>query len=446
VPGPACYFDHADLESLSPRMARLVQRRRNALGAAYRLFYSDPLEFVAGRGTRLVDAEGNEYLDAYNNVPAAGHSHPRVVRAICEQANTLNTHTRYIQEPLIDYSEQLLALFPASLDNILYTCTGSEANDLALRIAKQVTGGTGVLVTTEAYHGITTETAAISPSLGGPDSIAPWVRMVPAPDVYRPTGDFVKGVRAALDSLAASGVKPAAFIFDSIFASDGILTPEPRLFAEACDLVRAAGGLVIADEVQAGFGRLGATMWGFDSLGVEPDLVSLGKPMGSGQPIAAVVANHQLIDRFGSRVRYFSTFAANGVSIAAAQATLDVIRDEDLAGQAETTGSYLMERLRELQSRHSSIGDVRGRGLFIGIDLVSDPDTRTPAGDYAFDVVNAMRRRRVLTAAVGAGRNVLKIRPPMTFDRQDADLFLEALDECLTHTPMRVDSGPKQAA
>jgi 4-aminobutyrate aminotransferase-like enzyme len=423
-------------------MAELVQRRHDAMGAAYRLFYSQPLEFVRGHGTRLVDAEGNEYLDAYNNVPTAGHSHPRVVDAICEQARTLNTHTRYVQESLIDYSERLLRLFPESLDNVLYTCTGSEANDLALRIAKQVTGGSGVLVTTEAYHGITTETAAISPSLGGPESIAPWVRLVPAPDAYRPAGDFVASVRLALNSLADAGIKPAAFIVDTIFASDGILTPDPSVLEEACRLVRAAGALVIADEVQAGFGRLGDTFWGFQGLGVEPDLVTLGKPMGSGQPIAAVVAGHRLIDTFGSRIRYFSTFAANGVAIAAAQATLDVIQEENLDGRAEETGFHLITGLRALQKLHPSIGDVRGRGLFLGIDLVTDPEARTPAGNYAFDVVNAMRDRRVLIAAVGAGRNVLKIRPPMSFDRKDADLFLAALDESLTAVPMRRDTQP----
>ena len=432
MPGPTSYFDFADLDRLPSRTASLVARRRQAMGAAYRLFYSDPVEIVRGRGTRLYDADGVEYLDAYNNVPTAGHAHPRIVEAISRQAAQLSTHTRYLDEATVRYSEELLASFPDDLDNIMYTCTGSEANDLALRIAKSTTGGDGVIVTTEAYHGITTETAAISPSLGGTASVETWVRIVPAPDTYRGDGAFVDGVHRALASFAAAGIRPAALIVDTIFASDGILTPPAESLVAAVAAVRAAGGLFIADEVQAGFGRLGHGMWGFTGFGLDADIVSIGKPMGSGQPIAGVVSRHDLIDQFGAQVRYFSTFAGNPVSIAAAQATLDILRDEDLIANARATGEHLRAGLGHLAEKHPQIGDVRGDGLFVGIDLVSDRGTKEPAGDYAFDIVNAMRQRQVLVAAVGAGRNVLKIRPPMSFDRHDADLFLHALDDSLT--------------
>ena len=436
MPGPTSYFDYADLDKLPADRAQLVQRRRRAMGAAYRLFYADPVEFVRGRGTRLFDDQGTEYLDAYNNVPTTGHADPRIIAAISDQAGRLNTHTRYLAEATVRYSEDLLATFPDGLDNVMYSCTGSEANDLALRIAKSTTGGEGVIVTAEAYHGITTETGAISPSLGGPESLPPWVRTVPAPDSYRGTTDFADGVSAALASFHEQGIKPAALIFDTIFASDGVQTPDPTVLGAAVDAVRSAGGLLIADEVQAGFGRLGTGMWGFSALGLVPEMVTIGKPMGSGQPIAAVVSRHELIDRFGADVRYFSTFAANSVSIAAAQATLDALAEDDLVTKAKSTGDYLRAGLDRLAERHPQIGDVRGNGLFVGIDLVSDRAARTPAADYAFAIVNAMRERRVLTAAVGAGRNVLKIRPPMPFDESDADEFLAALDSSLNDTPL----------
>lgn len=434
MPGPTSYFNLADLDKLPPETAQLVERRRRSMGAAYRLFYADPVQIVRGRGTRLYDADGTEYLDAYNNVPTTGHADPRIIAAITGQAALLNTHTRYLSEATVRYSEELLATFPEPLDNIMYSCTGSEANDLALRIAKSISGGEGVIVTTEAYHGITTETGAVSPSLGGAESLPAWVRTVPAPDAYRGTTAFADGVLAALASFREQGIEPAALVFDTIFASDGVQTPDPTQVLAAAEAVRAAGGLVIADEVQAGFGRLGHGMWGFSALGLVPDMVTIGKPMGSGQPIAAVIGRHEHIDVFGESVRYFSTFAANSVSIAAAQATLDALVEDDLVHGAKATGEHLQAGLRRLAQRHPQIGDVRGSGLFVGIDLVSDVQSKQPAAAYAFAIVNAMRERRVLTAAVGAGRNVLKVRPPMPFNAADADLFLAALDSSLSDT------------
>ena len=410
--GPTSYFDPSRTGELDPTTRDLVERRERSLGSAYRLFYEKPVQFVRGSGTKLWDTEGNEYLDAYNNVPSVGHAHPRVVAAIAEQAATLNTHTRYLSEGLLHYAEDLLATFPAEIGNVMFTVSGSEANDLALRIAKNATGGTGVIVTSNAYHGVTTEIAAISPSLGGLDSLADWVRVV-SPD------DLATGVPAALADLAAHGIRPAALILDTILASDGVIPDAPGL-ASAVSAVRQAGGLFIADEVQPGFGRLGTGLWGFDRYGLVPDLVTIGKPMGNGHPVAAVLARPELIEEFGRQVRYFNTFGGNTVSIAAAQATLDVVRDEGLVENARVIGRRVLDGVRELARIHPGVGDVRGEGLFIGVDLPSVRD--------ALAVVNGLRARFVLLAASGPLNNTLKIRPPLPFDGADSDRLLEALD------------------
>jgi 4-aminobutyrate aminotransferase-like enzyme len=296
----------------------------------------------------------------------------------------------------------------------MFTCTGSEANDLALRIAKAATDGTGVIVTENAYHGVTTEIAAISPSLGGAASLAPWVRVVPAPG----DGDFAHDVIAAIDDLESAGIRPAALIVDTIFASDGV-RPTVAGFADAVAAVRAAGALFIADEVQPGFGRLGTGMWGFARHDLEPDLVTLGKPMGNGHPVAAVVARSDLIAAFGEHARYFNTFGGSSVSIAAAQATLDVVRDEHLIDNARAMGDYLLDQLPAIDG----ILEARGSGLFIGVRVKSE--------DVALRAVNALNRRHILLGESGRDNNVLKIRPPLVFDRADADRLLEGLTEVL---------------
>jgi 4-aminobutyrate aminotransferase-like enzyme len=414
MPGPTAYFDPSTVGALPVGTRDLVERRIRVLGGAYRLFYEEPVQFVRGRGTKLYTADGTEYLDAYNNVPSVGHAHPRVAAAIAEQAARLTTHTRYLDAALVDYAEDLLGEFPAALANVMFTCTGSEANDLALRIAKAATGGTGVIVTENAYHGVTTEVAAISPSLGGLGSVAPWVRVVPAPG----DGDFARDVSAAVDELVASGIRPAALIVDTIFASDGV-RPDVPGFAAAIDVVRDAGGLFIADEVQPGFGRLGAGMWGFARHDLIPDIVTLGKPMGNGHPVAAVVARPELIAAFGQYARYFNTFGGSSVSIAAAQATLDVVRDEGLVENARVVGEYLLEQLPSI----GGVLEARGSGLFIGVRVADE--------DVALGAVNALKRRRILLGESGRDNDVLKIRPPLVFDRADADRLLEGLTEVL---------------
>jgi 4-aminobutyrate aminotransferase-like enzyme len=414
MPGPTAYFDPATASHLDAATRALVERRARVLGSAYRLFYEEPVQFVRGSGTKLYTADGTEYLDCYNNVPSVGHAHPRVAAAIAEQAARLTTHTRYLDEHLVDYAEDLLGTFPAHLGNVMLTCTGSEANDLALRIAKAATGGTGIIVTANAYHGVTTEIAAISPSLVGIGSVAKWVRVVPAPG----DGDFAADVAAAVDDLVDSGIQPAALIVDTIFASDGVHSAVPG-FARAVSAVRASGGLFIADEVQPGFGRLGTGLWGFERHALEPDIVTLGKPMGNGHPIAGMVARPELVDAFGSHARYFNTFGGSSVSVAAAQATLDVIRDEGLVAHAKAIGDYLMAELAHIPG----ILAVRGSGLFIGVTLENE--------DVALGAVNALKRRHILLGETGIDNDSLKIRPPLPFDRADADRLLENLEAVL---------------
>ena len=414
MPGPTAYFNPADAGTLDPATSELVERRMRVLGPAYRLFYEEPVQFVRGSGTKLYSADGTEYLDAYNNVPSVGHAHPRVAAAIAQQAARLVTHTRYLDRALVDYAEDLLGEFPEALGNVMFTCTGSEANDLALRIAKAASGGTGVIITENAYHGVTTEVAAISPSLGGLDSLAPWARVVPAPG----DGDFAHDVSAAVADLIDSGIQPAALIVDTIFASDGV-RPEVPGFADAVDTVRTAGGLFIADEVQPGFGRLGTGMWGFARHDLLPDLVTLGKPMGNGHPVAAVIARPDLLAAFGRQARYFNTFGGSSVSIAAAQATLDVLRDENLVENARVVGEYLMEQLPGI----AGVVEVRGSGLFIGVRV---------AGEHvALGAVNDLKRRHILLGESGRDNDVLKIRPPLVFSRADADRLLEGLEAVL---------------
>lgn len=418
-----------------PDPQTMIARRAALLGPAYRLFYDRPLHLVRGAGVWLFDPQGNAYLDAYNNVACVGHSHPRVVSAIAEQAGTLATHTRYLHEAPLTYAERLLATLPGSIDRMMFTCTGSEANDLAFRIAKMTTGGTGVVVTQTAYHGVTDAVAAFSPSLCLPDGMPPHVRAVPAPCAYRGEGDsaarFAGDVSAAFDDLQRCGVKPAMFICDSIFSSDGILDGPAGLIAPAVAQARAAGALYVADEVQSGFGRTGDGMWGFQRHQVQPDIVTMGKPMGNGYPVAGLAARADLIDTFGRNVRYFNTFGGNAVALVAATAVLDVLEDERLIEHARDTGQYLKNRLCEVMVRQSVIGDVRGAGLFIGMEIVKDWRDKTADPTLAAVIVNAMRDRRVLISASGTAGNVLKIRPPLVFSKPDADLLANTLIDVL---------------
>ncbi|WP_437608342.1 aspartate aminotransferase family protein [Erwinia sp. V71] len=406
---------------------QLLADRQRLLGAGYRLFYQNPLHPVRGEGVWLFDADGRRYLDAYNNVASVGHCHPQVVEAIARQAAILNTHTRYLHEAIVDYAGDLLQHFPAELSNLTLTCSGSEANDLALRMARAVTGNQVAIVTRWAYHGVTSAIASMSPSLGV--GVGQDIRLIDAPDSYRQPGGWLVSLRAVLDELAASGQSPAALLVDTIFSSDGVFSPQAGEMRQAAEMVRAAGGLFIADEVQAGFARTGNAFWGFARHQVIPDLVSLGKPMGNGHPVAGVVGRPAIFQAFGERQRYFNTFGGNPVSCKAAQAVLDVIHAEQLAENAEVQGSFLREGLSRLAQRYAAIGDVRGAGLFIGVELVGA--SQTPNATLAAAVVNQMRERGVLISATGPHSNILKIRPPLVFAREHGELLLDTFSQVM---------------
>jgi 4-aminobutyrate aminotransferase-like enzyme len=420
---------------ISAADAALIKRRAELLGPAYRLFYEKPLHIVRGEGVWLYDPEGNAYLDVYNNVASVGHCHPHVVAALTKQAGILNTHTRYLHETIVDYAARLLAKFPPALKHVMFTCTGSEANDLALRIAKSYTKGTGVIVTKLAYHGLTVAIAELSPSLGDYVERGPNVKLVPAPDTYRIDGDvgtaFAAGVKQALAEMQAQGIKPCALLVDGIFSSDGVFPGKPGFLRQAVDAMRAAGGIYIADEVQPGFGRVGPEFWGFARHGLVPDIVTVGKPMGNGHPMAGAIMQPQIVEEFGKRSRYFNTFGGNPVSCAVGLAVLDVIDQENLAQNAGKIGIYMREGLEKLAARHDIIGDVRGAGLFLGVEFVKDRKSKQPAAEETTRVVNDLRHRKVLISATGPGANILKIRPPLVFTREHADIFLDAVGQAV---------------
>jgi 4-aminobutyrate aminotransferase-like enzyme len=433
-------FDMNQADLLDPELAELVTRRSRVLGAGYRLFYDEPVQVVRGEGVHLFDELGRDYLDAYNNVPCVGHCHPYVANAIATQARTLNTNTRYLDARILDYSERLLATHGNGLTNVMYTCTGSEATDLALRIARYATGAEGIVVTSNAYHGVTAAAAAVSPSLGSGSPLGEDVRTVSAPALGASAEEvgarLAADVRAAIDDLAQQGIRFAAFLADSIFSSDG-LCPDPAGFLRPVgEVVRSAGGLYIADEVQSGFARTGEAMWGYQRHGLHPDLVTMGKPMGNGIPIAAVAMRPQLVEEFGREVRYFNTFGGNSVSIAAATAVLDVIETDALMENALSVGGFVRDGLADLSVGRSYLEGVRGAGLYLGVDLV-DPDTQQPDGELARRIVNDLRRRRVLISATGPEGHTLKIRPPLPFSREDGDRLLGELEQVL----LAVDAG-----
>ncbi len=430
-------YHQPEQSTLSKKERAMVDRRANLLGPAYKLFYEKPIHFVRGEDVWLYDSAGNQYLDAYNNVPSVGHCHPHVVEALSTQAAILNTHTRYLHEGILEYAEHLLSTYPDHLDHLMMTLSGSEANDLAYRIAKYHTGGTGVIVTNIAYHGGTDAIAAISPNLGEHVDLGGHVRTVAAPDMYRGDKDvgraLAQDTRNAIHDLRRHGIKPAMMIVDTIFSTDGIFGDPAGFLQETVELLQKEGILFVADEVQLGFGRSGDTWWGFQRHEIEPDIVTMGKAMGGGHPMAGLVIRHELLAQL-SKSRYFNTTGGNPVSCAVGKAVLEVIEQENLIENAGAVGNYLQQGLRTLSERHEIIGDVRGSGLFIGVELVRDRNSREPASEEAMRIVNECREKRLLLSTAGIYSNVLKIRPPLTFSQGHADQFLQILDEVLTET------------
>lgn len=425
----------------SARTEELLARRRRVLGPALSpLSYGRPLHIVRAEGAWMFDDSGNLYLDAYNNVPVVGHGHPRIARAIAEQTRLLNTNTRYLHHSVIELAERVVATMPAELDTVMFVNSGSEANDIAWRFATAYTGATGAIVTAHAYHGVTAATLALSPEGWSQGESPAHVETVPAPDGYRGphrstepgwAERYARHLGATIARMQSRGNEPAAFYFDSLFTSDGIYAPPPSYLEHCVDLVHKAGGLVVADEVQSGFGRTGAHLWSFQTSDVVPDFVTLGKPMGNGHPVAAVVTRSEIAEKFASGSDIFSTFGGNPVASRAGLAVLDVIQEEGLQQQARTVGDYLHGELKALMRRHSSIGDVRGRGLMLGVELASDDNERRPLGRLAYSVMNCMKDKGVLVGSTGPHDNVLKIRPPLVLTAGQAGLIVEALDEAL---------------
>jgi len=415
----------------------MIERRRNLLGSAYRLFYKEPVHFVRGEGVWLFDVDGNKYLDVYNNVPHVGHCHPHVVEAITKQTAILNTHTRYLHENVIELAERLTATCPPELDNVMFSCTGSEANELALRIARTVTGGTGIVVTDFAYHGNTKAIYEISTEDIPQEEVPEYVVTVPSPDTYRDelgADDYANHVHAAVKELRDRGIQPAAFVIDTIISSGGVVKSPAGYLKNAAEIINDAGGLFIADEVQAGFARTGENFWGYEADDFVPDIVTVGKPMGNGHPVAATIVRSDLVDEFATHSNYFNTFGGNPVSCAAGLAVLDVIEEENLQDNALTTGQYLTEGLTELAAKHVAIGDVRGSGFFKAVELVADRETKEPAAQLTAYVVNQFRYRGILIGSIGPHDNILKLRPPMVFSQEHADFFLDILDDVLGTT------------
>jgi 4-aminobutyrate aminotransferase-like enzyme len=416
--------------------ASLLARREQALGAGAALFYREPLEIVRGQGAYLFDAAGRRYVDMYNNVPCVGHAHPAVVEAMARQQATLNTHSRYLNEGVVAFAERLAALHGPRIESVIFSCSGTEAIEVALRTARFATGQRGLIFTNATYHG-NSELVSQLTRTGEGAPANPDLRAIPFPETYRPLEDglterqlceaYLDRLRAAIESLEASGAGVAALIVCSIFANEGLPDVPAGYMTRAAEIVRAAGGLVIADEVQAGYGRTGG-WWGYDITGFTPDIVVTGKPMGAGLPLAATAASRALIEAFRSRTRYFNTFASSPLQAAVGMAVLDVIEGEGLIANVAAVGGALKAALAERQPGWAAIGDVRGVGLFIGVEMVSDPVARTPDQPLAAEVSNRLKDHGFLTAPAGAFGNVVKIRPPLVFSHADAEAFLDAFD------------------
>jgi 4-aminobutyrate aminotransferase-like enzyme len=408
----------------------LMARRESVLGSNVPTFYEVPLHLVRGQGVWVWDDKGQKYLDCYNNVPHVGHCHPHVVAAISEQAATLNIHTRYLHDGIIEFAERLTAKFQSQLDQVIMVCSGSEANDIALRMAQAITGKTGIISTDNTYHGNTMAVSQLSsrkPPIGG---YAANIRHIPAPDTLYPVGGSAQGqaeafaheIQIAIDDLEAAGHGFSGFLFCPTFANEGLPDLPQNFMKPAAKAIHAAGGILIADEVQPGFGRSGDTWWGHDWLGLSPDVVTLGKPMANGHPVAAVVARAEVMSAFRNAFGYFNTFGGNPVSCAAAAATLDVIEQDNLVENAKLVGAEFLQNLHGLD--HDSIASTRGRGLFIALELETDGVADEA---LAAHVVEYARNNGMLMGRTGRNRNVLKLRPPMPFSSNNATLALDIL-------------------
>ena len=421
---------------------RLQKIRRKYLSQSFSLSYDKPLHLVSGRGQYLFDSEGNEYLDAVNNIQHVGHSHPKVTEAANEQLKKLNINTRYLDETILDYARALTDKLPSNLNKCYFTNSGSESNDLALRIARNHSNSKETIVLEGAYHGHVTSLIEISPyKHDGPGGKGPpeYVHVVPMPDpfrgIYRGQSSGLKyaaEVKTILDKIRSDNKRVSAFIFEPILGCGGQIIPPNGFLSSSFKMVRDNNGVCIADEVQIGFGRMGESFWGFETQDIVPDIVTLGKSIGNGHPLSVVVTSEDLSNEFNNGMEYFNSFGGNPVSCAIGHAVLKIIEEEELQKNAFRVGNELKTLLNELKSVHDIIGDVRGKGLFVGIEIIRDLETLEPDKQVTHKIVNEMRNRKILLSSDGPDHNVIKVKPPMVFNSSNALFFVETLDKVLS--------------
>ena len=421
---------------------RLQKLRKKYLSQSFSLSYDEPLHLVSGRGQYLYDSKGNEYLDAVNNIQHVGHSHPKVTEAANEQFKKLNTNTRYLDETILDYARALTDKLPSNLNKCYFTNSGSESNDLALRIARNHSNSKETIVLEGAYHGHVTSLIEISPyKHDGPGGKGPpeYVHVVPMPDpfrgIYRGQSSGLKyaaEVKTILDEIRSDNRRVSAFIFEPILGCGGQIIPPNGFLSSSFKMVRDNNGVCIADEVQVGFGRMGESFWGFETQNIVPDIVTLGKSIGNGHPLSVVVTNEDLSNQFNNGMEYFNSFGGNPVSCAIGHAVLKIIEEEELQKNAFRVGNELKTLLNEVKSVHDIIGDVRGKGLFLGIEIIRDLETLEPDKQVTHKIVNEMRNRKILLSSDGPDHNVIKVKPPMVFNSSNALFLVETLDKVLS--------------
>ena len=418
----------------------LLKKRNKFLGPNLPTFYNSPVHLVKGKDVWVWDKDGKKYLDCYNNVPHVGHCHPKVVEAITKQASTLNTHTRYIHEGILNYIDQLTQTFNHKLTTAIMTCTGSEANDIALRIVQNVTQCKGIISTNHTYHGNTALVSQLSDTNPSSNYLSDFFKRVSAPDSYRMNGsksineysqNFAIEIEEKIIEFKEEGIGFAGIIICPYFANEGFPDLPNGWLKPAERIIKKYNGMIIADEVQPGFGRLGSNMWSHQTIGLKPDIVTIGKPMANGHPVGALITNYDIMSEFRNNYRYFNTFGGNPVSCAASLSVLEILKEENLLENAHYIGNYAKNGLKELSNKYNLIGDVRGSGLFFGIELVTNKELKTPASEITSNIVNDMKDEGILLSKLGINYNTLKIRPPMTFSKQNTDFLLEKLDKVL---------------
>ncbi len=411
-------------------MSKTPNKRSQFMGNSP-LFYKEPINLESGEGVWLYDKSGKKYLDVYNNVPVAGHCHPRIISSLTDQASKLNVHSRYVSDVVVNYSEKLISLHSDNLSKLQMACSGTEAVEIAIKMARIYTGGQGIICSNATYHGNSHETFRMTI---GP--FEPEFRRVTYPQSYRPIKEglseaelcelYIKEVEKQIEGFSQDGIKFAGLIFCSIFANEGLPDFPKDYLSKVSKLVRDSGGVVILDEVQAGFGRTG-TWWGYELSNVSPDIAVMGKPMGSGLPVSGVVTTEEISDSFHEKAFYFNTTAATPLQAAVGGTVIDIIQDEGLIENAEKIGGYLKAELLKIKDDFDYLGDIRGPGLFIGLDIVDNKEDKNPDREKAIEIVEILKGKGVLISNAGQYRNVLKLRPPLVFDSSHADFLLDEL-------------------